>query len=53
MQQQTNDPLTPHSIAIAKAVQDAVQPDTVILFGSRAVGDFRPDSDLDLLIVTD
>ncbi len=43
----------PHAIAIAKAVQEAVQPDTVILFGSRAVGDYRPDSDLDLLIVTD
>ena len=46
-------PADPHAIAIAKAVQEAVQPDTVILFGSRAVGDYRPDSDLDLLIVTD
>ena len=26
-------------------------PDTVILFGSRARGDSRPDSDVDLLIV--
>ncbi len=26
-------------------------PDTVILFGSRARGDARPDSDVDLLIV--
>lgn len=42
-----------HAMAIARAVQEAVQPDTVILFGSRAVGDYRPDSDLDILIVTD
>ena len=42
-----------HAMAIARAVQVAVQPDTVILFGSRAVGDYRSDSDLDLLIVTD
>jgi len=26
-------------------------PDAVILFGSRARGDFRPDSDVDLLII--
>ncbi len=38
-------------LALAQAVQDAVQPDTVILFGSRARGDHRPDSDVDLLIV--
>ena len=42
-----------HAMAVARAVQAAVHPDTVILFGSRAVGDYRPDSDLDLLIVTD
>ena len=49
----------PHSqtdaraLAIAQAVQDAVAPATVILFGSRAIGDYRPDSDVDLLVVTD
>lgn len=42
-----------HAVAVARAVQAAVQPDTVILFGSRAVGDYRPDSDLDILVVTD
>jgi predicted nucleotidyltransferase len=31
-------------------VREAI-PDTVILFGSRARGDSRPDSDVDLLIV--
>lgn len=49
----------PHSqtdaqaLAIAQAVQAAVAPATVILFGSRAVGDYRPDSDVDLLVVSD
>lgn len=31
----------------------AVDPDRIILFGSRARGDARPDSDVDLLIVKD
>ncbi len=38
--------------AVARAVEDAVHPDTVTLFGSRARGDFTPDSDIDLLIIT-
>lgn len=41
------------ALAIAQAVQEAVAPATVILFGSRAVGDYRPDSDVDLLVITD
>ena len=32
---------------------EAVKPDRIILFGSRARGDEGPDSDLDLLIVKD
>lgn len=32
---------------------EAVDPDRIILFGSRARGDARPDSDVDLLIVKD
>lgn len=31
----------------------ALNPQQIILFGSRARGDFRPDSDYDLLIVVD
>lgn len=31
----------------------AVHPDKIILFGSRARGDHRPDSDVDLLIIKD
>ncbi len=38
-------------LALARAVQAAVHPDTVILFGSRARGDHRPDSDVDLLVI--
>ncbi len=32
---------------------EALNPDRIILFGSRARGDHRPDSDLDLLIIRD
>ena len=36
--------------AIAKVLCDALQPERIVLFGSRAVGTARPDSDVDLLI---
>ena len=42
----------PHALQIAAAAQEAVGPDLVILFGSRAVGDHREDSDVDILVVT-
>ena len=47
-------PQTPdsHAIKIAQAIQEAITPNMVILHGSRARGDHRPDSDLDLLIVS-
>ena len=38
-----------HNLDIARAVQETVQPDVVILFGSRAAGDHREDSDVDPL----
>lgn len=41
----------PIALAAARAAQQAVSPDTVILFGSRARGDYQPGSDLDLLVV--
>ena len=41
----------PIGLTVARAAQKAVAPDTVILFGSRARGDHRPNSDVDLLIV--
>ena len=31
----------------------SAQPEKIILFGSRARGDHRPDSDIDLLVVQD
>ena len=34
-----------------RAIVDEVDPEQVILFGSRARGDARPDSDIDLLII--
>ena len=45
----TQDPL---GLQIARAIQQAVQPAEVILYGSRAVGEHRQDSDVDILIVT-
>src|SRR5205085_8638049 len=36
---------------LVAALLTAGQPERVILFGSRARGDARPDSDIDLLIV--
>ena len=41
-----------HALNIAAAVQRQLPEDSVILYGSRARGDHRPDSDVDLLIVT-
>ena len=42
----------PLGLQIARAIQEAVQPAEVILYGSRAVGEHRQDSDVDILIVT-
>ena len=36
---------------IVQRLVRAVDPDRIILFGSRARGDHRPDSDLDLLLI--
>ena len=43
----------PKACAVARAVEESVHPDRVILFGSRARGDFDADSDIDLLVITD
>ena len=41
------------AVAVARAVYDAVRPESVILFGSRARGDYREDSDIDLMVICD
>ncbi len=41
----------PKARAVAQYVYDSVHPLAVILFGSRARGDYREDSDVDLLVI--
>jgi uncharacterized protein len=36
---------------VVNKIVDSVRPDKVILFGSRASGSARPDSDIDLVVV--
>ena len=45
--------ITPDPIAetVIFRISEAVHPEKIILFGSRARGDIRPDSDIDLLII--
>ena len=38
---------------MVRRLVEAIDPDRIILFGSRARGDARPDSDVDLLIIKD
>lgn len=38
---------------VVRRLVEAVDPDRIVLFGSRARGDARPDSDIDLLIIKD
>ncbi len=41
----------PEALAIAREMQERLRPAEVILLGSRATGDHRPDSDVDLMAV--
>lgn len=36
---------------IVNAILEVITPDKIILFGSRARGDARPDSDYDILVI--
>ena len=38
---------------IVRRIVDAAQPEKIILFGSRARGEARADSDLDVLVIKD
>jgi len=42
-----------HLPAITERIVEVSDPDQIILFGSYARGDHRPDSDMDLLIIKD
>ena len=42
----------PKALAVARAVAGAVDAEAVILFGSRARGDYHARSDVDILVVT-
>ena len=48
MSQRRNAP-DPEALANAREIQGRLQPVEVILLGSRAAGDHRPDSDVDLM----
>ena len=41
----------PVGLAIAREIQERVSPAEVVLIGSRAAGDHRPDSDVDLTAI--
>jgi len=47
------DTLSQPLAEIVRRIVEALNPDRIILFGSRARGDARPDSDYDLLVVKD
>ena len=49
----TDHAITPDPIglAVARAAHEVAKPNTVILFGSRARGDHRVNSDVDLLVI--
>jgi predicted nucleotidyltransferase len=36
---------------VVRRIVEAVRPETVVLFGSRARGDSRPTSDIDILVI--
>ena len=43
----------PLALEIARAAQEWAEPAVVVLFGSRARGEYHDDSDIDLLVITD
>ena len=48
----TQSPPDPLALELARGLQDAITPDRVILYGSRAAGEHHPYSDVDLLVIT-
>lgn len=43
----------PHALTLARRLQDQVAPAQVVLFGSRARGDWHAASDIDLLVIAE
>lgn len=43
----------PAALLVARQVHEGVPAAVTVLFGSRARGDYRPDSDIDILLVAD
>ena len=41
------------AVEVAREIHRMAEPEQTILFGSRARGDHRPDSDIDVLIIKD
>ena len=40
-------------VEIVRRIRSVANPQEIVLFGSRARGDHRPDSDIDLLVIED
>jgi uncharacterized protein len=40
-------------VAIVQRIRSVANPHKIVLFGSRARGEHRPDSDIDLLVIED
>ncbi len=43
----------PRALTVARQLQDLVAPAQVVLFGSRARGDWHDESDIDLMVIAD
>jgi len=45
------EPLDPEVERMVRRIAERFDPERIILFGSRATGNARPDSDVDLLVI--
>ena len=43
----------PRAMAVAQVIGDVIRPDDIFLFGSRARGDWRDDSDIDVFTIAE
>ncbi len=53
MKRTNSTKIPPQVRTLASRIAEEIAPQRIILFGSHARGDARPDSDVDLLVVTD